>query len=166
MKRALVVAILSVLTFPLAGCGGTMVREGIWEITWNIQESSTRLPWPVPKRIVKVRVEKDRSGDGEIVEISPLFDAAAEHASTAEDQDGRNPALEVKPMYGYVRVQAEDQPPVMQVEAADSYWRWAMWGIVRSSEYVTSTHFAARLRRSDKLVVLDGWWSMRWIREH
>jgi hypothetical protein len=159
MKRAPIVILLAFAALPLGGCGGTMVREGVWEITWNIQESSTRLPWNVPKRTVQVRVEKDSSGEGEIVEISPLD---VPPSGTTEE---RNPAMDIRPMYGDVRVRAEDEPASIQIESADAYWRWVMWGVVRSSEYITGTHFGARLRQSHRSVVLEGWWTMRWLRE-
>lgn len=160
MRRNLCLFVGALTALSLAGCGGTIVRDGIWEITWNVQESSTRLPWDIPKRTVKVRVEKDPSGDGEILEMTPIGALASD-----DNSEGRHPALELRPMYGDVRVRREEEPPSLQVEAADAYWRWVMWGVVKSSEYISGTHFAARRRHGRQAVVLDGWWSMRWLRD-
>jgi len=162
MNRLL--ALLPLVGIPgLSGCSGDSIREGIWELAIQAQVSDTRQPTSIQKRLVKVLVGPDDAGEGEVAEITPLAEPAQPEAGGTGAPQAKDAALELKPMYADIRRRREEQRAAVSIHASDAYWIWQMRGYVKDSEHIVGVSLGAHART--KNVVLEGRWSMHWVRD-
>lgn len=141
------------------GCTSTTIREGIWELSLDLQDATTHERWDfIPRHIVKVLVEKDETGGSEVAEISflPQEDAGARGAS--------NLAPLLPNLYADIRARSRGEPPSVQILGSDKQWDFSLRGVVRSPEFIEGRHAGARLKGTRENVVLEGVWSLRWLR--
>ena len=153
----------------LPGCAHHSIREGIWELTFKATVVQTHKPLDIPPRAVKVKLGWD--GEGEIAEIADLSGAhpskvTPSEGSTAQQKEEPNDSssLGLKPMFADIRVKREGESPTVKIDHQDGYWNWGMHGIVRSPTVIQETNFFARYKYGDG-TILNGGWSMRWLRD-
>lgn len=141
------------------GCTTTTIREGIWELSLDLEDAMTHERWDfLPRHLVRVFVEKNETGDGEVAEISFL-----------PQDDARPPeAPKLAPLlpnlYADIRPRSRGEPPSFQILGSDKQWEFSLRGVVRSPEYVEGSHAGARLKGTRQNVVLEGVWALRWLR--
>ena len=168
MKRHLLTLSALLLVAPqLTSCRSHSIREGVWKLSMHVQ---TGLPedMEVPDRLVAVHIGKDSTGEGEVAEIGPVEEADAPQAPVEGGESGKrpdHPSLELRSMWADIRSKNDNEPPRVQIEGADGFWRFLMWGVVKQHTYVQGLHFSATLRDPKRHLVLEGWWEMRWVRD-
>jgi hypothetical protein len=167
MTRAGISVLGALVTLAVSGCSGTLIREGIWELSFKGRIIQTGEPYPFPKWIVKVLVEANPDGSGEVAEISTLPESPAAGkdvtAGKAEDKVEIDPAKVLKSLYADIQVKREGEPPIVTIHHTDAYWTFMMWGEVRNPEYIVGTRFGARHREINRS--MEGYWFMKWLRE-
>lgn len=163
--RALTSTFLLALPYCFGCSTPTTLRPGVWELSFALQESETREPLPFVKpRLVQLQVERgDEPDGGEIAEIVPL--AAEDQPGAPAGAAGTKLTSRVPPLYGDIRIRGRDHLPSIQVAGADRDWNFTLTGLVRSPEYVEGTHMGAKYRGRRDLLLLEGVWSMRWLRD-
>ncbi len=170
MKR-LAVSVSGVLAIlGVSGCSGTMIRDGIWELSFKGKIVQTGDPYPFPRWIVRVLVEENPGGPGEVAEITRISEipegpAGREEAGPdkAKEKVEIDPDKVMKPLYADIEVKREGEPPVITIHHTDAYWTFMMWGQVKDPEHIVGTKLGARHRA--KNVSIEGYWFMKWLRE-
>jgi hypothetical protein len=144
-----------------------MVKNGIWELSFRAQIHQTGEPVSIPKRLVRVVVERNADGAGEVAEITPVPTAPAEAEDVTADPAKKeievDPAKEIRPLYADIQVKREDSPPIITIHHTDAYWTFRMWGEVRDPQHIVGTKFGARHREQNSS--MEGYWFMKWLRE-
>ena len=163
MKRR-ILASLACLGLPwIAGCKSYCIREGIWELSFDLQETLTRVPLGeiIPRHVVKIQLEKAEDGEGETAEITFLT-----HEEAAGSTSGQRPRLAslIPNLYADIRYRDRGQPPSVQIVGYDANWEFSLRGVVRNPEYIEGRHAGARSRGTRQPMILEGTWSLRWLR--
>lgn len=131
------------------GCASHKMRDGIWELSFAVERGQNHLEFPLDPREVRIRVEADDKGEGEIVQISSVV-----------------PAEGVEPMYGDLRtgVNESEEKTFLQIDHTDDDWHWRMYGEVRDPETVLGRMFFASARQYED-TTLEGRWGLEWRRD-
>lgn len=162
MKRRILASLVCLGLPWIAGCKSYSIREGVWELSFDLQETLTRETWDfIPRHLVKIQVEPAEDGEGETAEITFLS-----HEDAAGPASGHRPRLAslVPNLYADIRYRDRGQPPSIQIVGYDAHWEFSMRGVVRNSEYIEGRHAGARARGTRRPVILEGTWSLRWLR--
>ena len=133
-----------------AGCSGQTVRDGIWELSFDLAfvDTGESVSDLVRSREVLVRSTSDSRGEEviEVIEIAPL--------SRIEN---------VSPMYGEIRSGHVSPKPIITIMHTDRDWAWQMFGYVRDDESIVGNRFYGRTKHEQ--LVLEGRWEMKWLRD-
>lgn len=142
-QRLRIGALAGIVALLGAGCSTHSIREGLWKLSFNAQDSLTRQPVPTellpPTRVL---VAVGWTDDGEEVTIA-------------------HPDSENLRMYGKI---PQGKKEFYVRGAVDDYWVFQLKGNVMSPELVDGTSFAAR-HRFERNTGFEGRWRMQYVGE-
>ena len=156
-----------------AGCTGPVVRDGIWELSFNevkrrmIGASGVPdLELPPPKKLVRLQVISS-GGDVETAIVTHLATARdPNEAATGEEEEETPRQTSLKPMrfrIVYKGMDDVDGVATVRVEHEDASWIWQMWGTIADPGNMGG-YFSARGRYKSNLA-LEGHWNCRLMQE-
>ncbi|MBI4601235.1 MAG: hypothetical protein HY721_04660 [Planctomycetes bacterium] len=157
--------ILFALAAPAgAGCSGTAIREGIWELkVHNLMRMENREVLEIPVRRVRVLVEPvvdERKPEHiENVEVAPLAEERDASGGQGSDPDRR---IGRTPFYAEVHRRNEGETVFLVLAGKDESWRFQMAGVVKDDTTIVGRRISARpLFTSD--ATFEGTWTLKWV---
>lgn len=148
---------LSIVLFAAlaAGCQSHSIREGVWMLTWHLQDTRTQEsiePYLEANKAtvhqVEVLVEWGDETPGEVVEIRPI---------SSHSQVGKKSTRRLPPLFGDIPVGGNE----LTIRGGDNSFEFRMIGRVESETHVIGRKVLARMRLDDE--ALEGRWSMKWV---
>ena len=166
LARIALAPLFMALLSSQSGCSSPSVREGIWELSFNLQRSENREPLPIPPREVRISIEYEADeSSGEVKELVEIVEnTGSDKENGRKKRSGVEPNPTLRPLYGEIPAVPDGRKKMLFVEHRDDDWFWRMAGVVANPELIRGTNFMARAHGFENLRA-EGKWLLKWLRD-